>query len=176
MTIGRTLGTDAIDIQEAISTVYSDDGVLVLMDMGSAILSAEMAKEFLHSRATGKGSTHLCASCGRRDGRGGPGQSGGFTRCGGESRAGWPGSQAGPGERCCAARAGDHPCPGTPRQRDSGCDDPESAWSASAPSGPAHQNFVGFSCGSADRKSDLQPRADSGAEPGRCRTPSDPRG
>ena len=42
------LGTDAIEIQEAISTVYSDDGVLVLMDMGSAILSAETAKEFLN--------------------------------------------------------------------------------------------------------------------------------
>jgi multiphosphoryl transfer protein len=41
------LGTDAIEIQEAITSVYSDDGVLVLMDMGSAILSAEMAKELL---------------------------------------------------------------------------------------------------------------------------------
>ena len=41
------LGTDALEIQEAISTVYSDDGVLVLMDMGSAILSAETAKELL---------------------------------------------------------------------------------------------------------------------------------
>ena len=41
------LGTDAIEIQEAISTVYSDEGVLVLMDMGSAILSAETAKESL---------------------------------------------------------------------------------------------------------------------------------
>jgi phosphocarrier protein FPr len=41
------LGTDAIDIQEAITTVYSDDGVLILMDMGSALLSAETAKEFL---------------------------------------------------------------------------------------------------------------------------------
>jgi phosphoenolpyruvate-protein phosphotransferase/dihydroxyacetone kinase phosphotransfer subunit len=42
------LGTDAIEIQEAISAVYSDDGVLVLMDMGSAILSAETAKDFLN--------------------------------------------------------------------------------------------------------------------------------
>jgi multiphosphoryl transfer protein len=41
------LGTDAIEIQEAIGTVYSEDGVLVLMDMGSAILSAETAREFL---------------------------------------------------------------------------------------------------------------------------------
>jgi multiphosphoryl transfer protein len=42
------LGTDAIEIEQAISTVYSDDGVLVLMDMGSALLSAETAKEFLN--------------------------------------------------------------------------------------------------------------------------------
>ena len=41
------LGTDAVEIQEAIAAVYSDDGVLVLMDMGSAILSAETAREFL---------------------------------------------------------------------------------------------------------------------------------
>ena len=41
------LGTDAVEIQEAIASVYSEDGVLVLMDMGSAILSAETAKEFL---------------------------------------------------------------------------------------------------------------------------------
>ncbi len=40
-------GTDVIKIQTAIESVYSDDGVLVLMDLGSAILSAEMAKEFL---------------------------------------------------------------------------------------------------------------------------------
>jgi multiphosphoryl transfer protein len=42
------LGTDALEIQEAINTVYSHDGVLVLMDMGSAILSAETAKELLN--------------------------------------------------------------------------------------------------------------------------------
>jgi multiphosphoryl transfer protein len=42
------LGTDAIEIQEAITAVFSDDGVLVLMDMGSAILSAETAKDFLN--------------------------------------------------------------------------------------------------------------------------------
>src|SRR5258708_19355092 len=39
------LGTDALDIQEAILKVRSPDGDLVLMDMGSAILSAETAKE-----------------------------------------------------------------------------------------------------------------------------------
>ena len=40
-------GTDAIEIMEAIQSVYSEDGVLVLMDLGSAILSAEMALELL---------------------------------------------------------------------------------------------------------------------------------
>jgi phosphocarrier protein FPr len=39
------LGTDALDIQEAIHSVSSAHGVIVLMDMGSAILSAETAKE-----------------------------------------------------------------------------------------------------------------------------------
>ncbi len=40
-------GTDAVEISEAIQSVYSPDGVLVLMDLGSAILSAELALEFL---------------------------------------------------------------------------------------------------------------------------------
>jgi len=41
------LGTDAMQVYQAIASVYSDDGVLVLMDLGSAVLSAEMALEFL---------------------------------------------------------------------------------------------------------------------------------
>jgi phosphocarrier protein FPr len=41
------LGTDAMDIMEAIESVYSKDGVLVLMDIGSAVLSAKTALEFL---------------------------------------------------------------------------------------------------------------------------------
>ena len=43
----QELGTDAIDIQDAILSVFSEAGVLVLMDMGSAILSAETARELL---------------------------------------------------------------------------------------------------------------------------------
>ncbi|MBV8227483.1 MAG: phosphoenolpyruvate--protein phosphotransferase, partial [Verrucomicrobia bacterium] len=46
------LGTDALDIQEAILKVRSHDGVLVLMDMGSAILSAETAKELVSIEMT----------------------------------------------------------------------------------------------------------------------------
>jgi phosphoenolpyruvate-protein phosphotransferase/dihydroxyacetone kinase phosphotransfer subunit len=41
------IGTDAALIQAAIDSVYSPSGVLVLMDMGSAILSAEMALEMM---------------------------------------------------------------------------------------------------------------------------------
>ena len=40
-------GTDAVEIMEAIQSVYSEEGVLVLMDLGSAVLSANMALEFL---------------------------------------------------------------------------------------------------------------------------------
>ncbi len=41
------IGTDAIEIMEAIQEVYSEEGVLVLMDLGSAILSAETARDLL---------------------------------------------------------------------------------------------------------------------------------
>jgi multiphosphoryl transfer protein len=43
----KELGTDAVEIAEAIVSVKSPDGILVLMDMGSAILSAETAVDFL---------------------------------------------------------------------------------------------------------------------------------
>ncbi|MGQ4647780.1 phosphoenolpyruvate--protein phosphotransferase [Lyngbya aestuarii] len=40
-------GTDVLQVQAAIESVYSDAGVVVLMDLGSSVLSAEMAWEFL---------------------------------------------------------------------------------------------------------------------------------
>jgi multiphosphoryl transfer protein len=43
----RPLGTDAAMVLQAIEEAYSDDGVLVLMDLGSAVLSAEMALDML---------------------------------------------------------------------------------------------------------------------------------
>ncbi len=43
----HAFGTDAVRVSEAIESVYSEDGVLVLMDLGSAVLSAEMALELL---------------------------------------------------------------------------------------------------------------------------------
>ncbi|MBK1986744.1 phosphoenolpyruvate--protein phosphotransferase [Sphaerospermopsis aphanizomenoides BCCUSP55] len=54
------LGTDAIQVYEAIASVYSDDGVLVLMDLGSALMSAEMALEFLTPEQREK--VYLCAA------------------------------------------------------------------------------------------------------------------
>ena len=44
---GGVTGTDAVAVSEAIGQVSSPDGVLVLMDLGSAVLSAEMALEFV---------------------------------------------------------------------------------------------------------------------------------
>lgn len=42
-----TFGTDAAAVAEAITRADGGDGVLVLLDLGSAVLSAEMALEFL---------------------------------------------------------------------------------------------------------------------------------
>ncbi len=41
------IGTDAVMVMEAIERAWSDDGVLVLMDLGSAVLSAEMALDLM---------------------------------------------------------------------------------------------------------------------------------
>ncbi len=43
------IGTDTFQVQRAIEEVYSPDGVIVMMDLGSALLSAEAALEFLPS-------------------------------------------------------------------------------------------------------------------------------
>ncbi len=43
----QPFGTDAMAILEAIRSVESPDGVLVLMDLGSALMSTEMAIEFM---------------------------------------------------------------------------------------------------------------------------------
>lgn len=44
---GHPIGTDAVMVMEAIDRAWSDSGVLVLMDLGSAVLSAEMALDLL---------------------------------------------------------------------------------------------------------------------------------
>ena len=43
----QEFGTDAVEISVAIQSVFSADGVLVLMDLGSSVLSADMALELL---------------------------------------------------------------------------------------------------------------------------------
>ena len=43
----KAIGTDPVRILQAIETVYSDDGVLIFVDMGSALLSAEFAIQML---------------------------------------------------------------------------------------------------------------------------------
>jgi multiphosphoryl transfer protein len=44
---GHPLGTDAALVARVVDEVWSEDGVLVLMDLGSAVLSAELALELL---------------------------------------------------------------------------------------------------------------------------------
>jgi multiphosphoryl transfer protein len=41
------IGTDPMKVMAAIESVYSEDGVVVLMDLGSALMSAETAVDFL---------------------------------------------------------------------------------------------------------------------------------
>ncbi len=52
-------GSDATQILQSITSVYSADGVLVLMDLGGALLSAETALEFLE--ADMRPNVRLCA-------------------------------------------------------------------------------------------------------------------
>ncbi|MEI9894304.1 MAG: hypothetical protein WDN28_10585 [Chthoniobacter sp.] len=49
------LGTNGMEIMEAITAVMSNEGVVVLMDMGSALLSTETALGFLEMN-NGRGS------------------------------------------------------------------------------------------------------------------------
>ncbi len=53
-------GTDAMQVKDAIESVYEEDGVVVLMDMGSSLLSAEMALEFLPEDK--RGAVRLCGA------------------------------------------------------------------------------------------------------------------
>lgn len=54
------LGTDAFKVLQAIESVYDDDGVLVFMDLGSAVLSAETALELLDESKRAR--VHLCGA------------------------------------------------------------------------------------------------------------------
>jgi len=57
---GHPIGTDAVRVMEAIERAWTDDGVLVLMDLGSAVLSAEMALDLLPGDRRGR--VRLCAA------------------------------------------------------------------------------------------------------------------
>jgi len=48
------IGTDAVRISSAIQSVYGDDGVLVIADLGSALLSSETAIEMLPAEMRGR--------------------------------------------------------------------------------------------------------------------------
>lgn len=54
----QELGTNAMEIMQAIESVYTEDGVLVLMDLGSAILSTEMALDLLSEEV--KANVRVC--------------------------------------------------------------------------------------------------------------------
>lgn len=56
----QPLGTDAAQVLAAIERVYSPDGVLVLMDLGSALLSTEMAVDMLDAER--RQNVVLCAA------------------------------------------------------------------------------------------------------------------
>ncbi len=69
----QEFGTDAVEIMDAIQSVYSEDGVVVLMDLGSAVLSAKMALELLPPEMQAKNPAVRRASGGRMHCRGSPG-------------------------------------------------------------------------------------------------------
>lgn len=48
------IGTDIDFILSAIDKVYSEDGVIILFDLGSALMNAEMALDFLPEERKGK--------------------------------------------------------------------------------------------------------------------------
>jgi len=51
---GGRLGSDALGIKAAIESVAGPDGVVVLMDLGSAVLAAEAALELLPPEVRGR--------------------------------------------------------------------------------------------------------------------------
>lgn len=56
----NSLGTDPMKIMTAIEKVYQDDDVLILMDLGSALMNAETAIEFLPEDMQKR--IHLCSA------------------------------------------------------------------------------------------------------------------
>ena len=54
----QDLGTNAVEIMEALTELHSPDGVLILMDLGSAVLSTEMALDMLDDEV--KANVRMC--------------------------------------------------------------------------------------------------------------------
>jgi phosphocarrier protein FPr len=50
----QDLGTNALEIMEAVESIYTEDGLLILMDLGSAVLSTEMAMDMLSDEIKAK--------------------------------------------------------------------------------------------------------------------------
>ena len=48
------IGTDAIKIMSAIEDVYSDDGILIFYDLGSALINAELALDMIDEKIKNK--------------------------------------------------------------------------------------------------------------------------
>ena len=48
------IGTDAIKIMSAIEDVYSDDGILIFYDLGSALMNAELALDMIDEKIKNK--------------------------------------------------------------------------------------------------------------------------
>lgn len=55
------IGTDCLNIMNAINNAYSDDGVLILFDLGSALMNSEMALDFMENIDKSKVKIAKCA-------------------------------------------------------------------------------------------------------------------
>lgn len=53
-TVDGRIGTDMMKIVGAVNKVYSEDGVIILFDLGSAFMNAEMAIEFIDEKESEK--------------------------------------------------------------------------------------------------------------------------
>lgn len=56
----QEFGTDATEIIDAVQSVFSPDGVIILMDLGSAVLSAQMALDLLPQEMSTK--VRICSA------------------------------------------------------------------------------------------------------------------
>ena len=105
------IGTDAVMVMEAIERAWSDDGVLVLMDLGSAVLSAEMALDLMPEERRSQGPALRGADRGRSGGRRRDGEARCTSRSGRSRGSRWTCRE----DRRTSARP--HPMDNRPRRR-----------------------------------------------------------